>query len=215
MGSAMRLRGGWNPWTSRNKNAPSLPPVDSAGAEDDDSEQGKGVASVFGGEMSEDTNEEREEGSSFEEQWSERNSERRNEGSAAAVARELAGGKMGALRRALQRAWVQVAGGTRSIELDRRLWAAAESGDVSDVFAAAHEGARVNICLAELGPHERTEDAGSRATPLHSAAGRGDSAMLRALAALGALVDAQVHYSCLSLFGPTDLGSPGSFPRQS
>lgn len=186
----MRLRGGWNPWKSRRNTAGSPPPEGSAGAEDGDSKQGKGVASVFGDEMSDDTNEVSEEVGSFEEEWSEKNINRRKEGGAAAVAREMAGGRMGALRRALQRAWVQVGGGARSMELDRRLWAAAESGDVADVFAAAHEGARVNICLAELGPHERAEDARSRATPMHSAAERGDSPMLRALAALGALVDA-------------------------
>jgi hypothetical protein len=80
--------------------------------------------------------------------------EERHEG-AAAVARRLAGGRVGALRRAVKRAWVQVGGsallgGEGSLEVDRRLWAAASAGEMEAVFAAAEEGARVNACLADL-----------------------------------------------------------------
>jgi hypothetical protein len=80
--------------------------------------------------------------------------EERHEG-AAAVARRLAGGRAGALRRAVKRAWVQTGGsallgGEGSLEVDRRLWAAASAGEIEAVFAAAEEGARVNACLADL-----------------------------------------------------------------
>jgi len=81
-----------------------------------------------------------------------------------------------------------LSGGRHAVNLQRQVWSAVASSDIAAVQRAYEEGLSVSFPLCRLGPHTRAQDGLSRKTPLHLAAARGDSRMVRALIQMGACV---------------------------